>query len=241
MRIIKYLLCLAILCVTGISQSWSQQSISGPFVIEGKISLPFSGVAFIRYYDYQKNEYRKDSGIILQQQFKIQGFLKEPTYATLYLQRDKNTQTDTINTAYFLMIEPSTIQLQAGKYMNDLVVKGSISHNDYVDFLRIDQSFQKSIDSVQMLMRRSDKAKDTLTSKKYNEFLKQLRKTQCLKVYAKMVVDKRNSIFSLFILQRMLRFECDKNTTRQLFLQLTPRIKNTNAAKDLYNVLLKSK
>ena len=223
------------------SQSLCQQSISGPFVIEGKISLPFSGVAFIHYFDYQKNEYRKDSGIIFQQQFKIQGFLKEPTYATLYLQRDKNIQTDTINTAFFLLIEPATIQLQAGKYMNDLIVKGSVSHNDYVDFLRIDQSFQKSIDSVQMLMRRSDKAKDTLNSKKYNEILKQFRKTQCQKVYAKMVVDKRNSIFSLFILQRMLRFEFDKNTIRQLFLQLTPRIKNTNAAKDLYNVLLKSK
>lgn len=237
MRIFKYLLFLTILWVTGISQSLCQKSISGSFVIEGKISLPFSGVAFIHYFDYQKNEYRKDSGIILQQQFKIQGFLKEPTYATLYLQRDKNTQTDTINTAYFLMIEPSTIQLQAGKYMNDLVVKGSVYHDDYVDFLRIDKSFQKSIDSVQALMRRSNMANDTLTSKKYHEFLKQLRKTQCLKVYSKMVVDKRNSIFSIFILQRMLRFEYNRNTIRKLFLQLTPRIKNTNAAKELYNVL----
>jgi hypothetical protein len=223
--------------VTGISQSLCQKSISGSFVIEGKISLPFSGVAFIHYFDYQKNEYRKDSGIILQQQFKIQGFLKEPTYATLYLQRDKNTQTDTINTAYFLMIEPSTIQLQAGKYMNDLVVKGSVYHDDYVDFLKIDKSFQKSIDSVQALMRRSNIANDTLTSKKYHEFLKQLRKTQCVKVYSKMVFDKRNSIFSIFILQRMLRFEYNRNSILKLFLQLTPRIKNTNAAKELYNVL----
>lgn len=237
MRIIKYLLFLTILWVSGISQSLCQKSISGSFVIEGKISLPFSGVAFVHYFDYQKNEYRKDSGIIFQQQFKIRGFLKEPTYATLYFQRDKNTYTDTINTAYFLLIEPAIIQLQAGKYMNDLVVKGSVSHIDYVDFLKNDHSFQKSIDSVQSLIRRSEKAKDTLTSKKYYEFLKHLRKTQCVKVYSKMVVDKRNSIFSLFILQRMLRFEYNRNTIRQLFLQLTPRIKNTYAAKELYNSL----
>jgi hypothetical protein len=118
-----------------------------------------------------------------------------------------------------------------------LVVKGSVYHDDYVDFLKIDKSFQKSIDSVQALMRRSNIANDTLTSKKYHEFLKQLRKTQCVKVYSKMVFDKRNSIFSIFILQRMLRFEYNRNSILKLFLQLTPRIKNTNAAKELYNVL----
>lgn len=231
MRIFKYLLCLSILWFTGILQSQSQQSISGPFVIEGNISLPFSGVAIIHYYDYQKNEYRKDSGIIFQQQFKIQGFLKEPTYATLYFQRDTNTHTDTINTAYFLLIEPAHIKLQAGRFMNDLVVTGSVSHRDYEEFLKIDKPFQKSVDSVQALIRKNNRVLDTLSNKKLNQYLKDLREKQCLNAYSKMVVDKKNSIFSLFILERILRFGHNTMKVRQLFFQLTPRIRNTDAAK----------
>jgi hypothetical protein len=47
------------------------------------------------------------------------------------------------------------------------------------------------------------------------------------------VLLKKNSMFSLFILQRMLQMKYDKIQLNLLFQQLALRIKNTAAAKSL--------
>jgi hypothetical protein len=233
MRKLKYHKLFVLFGLFGVSNSFCQQNISGQFIIKGKINIPFTGVAILHYYDYVQNQYKRDSALIRQQQFQIKGFLKEPTYATLYLKRDNNNIKDTISTAYFLLIEPAMIHLEAGKIVNDVIVNGSVSHNDYVEFLERDKSFQRSEDSIQMMIHRSKGVSDTLTVGKLNKALNQLRQKQCSTSYSKMVIEKRNSIFSIFILQRMLKLGYDKNKLRELFLQLTPRIQNTNAANDL--------
>lgn len=228
----KYLyVCLVLLFIS--ARSISQPLISGAFSISGKVNIPFAGKVFLIYYDYSQDKSVTDSTVTSNQRYAFKGYFKEPVTATLYFTPADTTKVNQMNSVYFLLLEPGNIQIETGKYMSEMKVTGSTTYDEYVAFQQKDRRYLQKIDSCRFYVSQFTMKKDSVKIAKYNLGILQIQQDQVENFYRNEVLLKKNSMFSLFILQRMLQMKYDKVQLNLLFQQLTLRIRNTAAARNL--------
>jgi hypothetical protein len=215
------------------AKSISQPLIAGAFSLSGTVKVPYTGKVFLTYFDYLQNKSISDSSPLLNQRYTFKGYFKEPVTATLYFTTTDTSKANQMNSVYFLLLEPGSIKVETGKYMSEMKVSGSTTYNEYVAFQQKDRKYLQKIDSCRFYVSQFQKKKDSIQVAKYNSGILQIQQEQLENLYRKEVLLKKNSMFSLFILQRMLQMKYDKIQLNLLFQQLALRIKNTAAAKNL--------
>jgi len=215
------------------SKCIGQPLISGNYTLSGTVTVPYSGKVFLTYFDYSQNKSVSDSTPLLNQRYAFKGYFKEPVTATLYFTPADSSKANQMNSVYFLMLEPGTIQVETGKYMSEMKVSGSTTYNEYVAFQQKDRQYLQKIDSCRFYVSQFQKKKDSIQVSKYSSGILQIQQDQLENFYRKEVLLKKNSMSSLFILQRMLQMKYDKIQLNLLFQQLALRIKNTATAKSL--------
>lgn len=215
--------------------SFGQTNISGVYTISGTVTVPFSGKVYLQYYDYALSKTTVDSAPVINQHYILRGSLQEPVSANLLFSPSDSSSDFRMNAVYFLFVEPGNIQVETARYMSQLKVSGSTLYNEYVDFQKKDRQYLQRIDSCRFQMAQANKKKDTLEYAKYAKAINIIQQEQLISFYGKEVLLKKNSMFSLFILQRMFQMKFEKGSLKSIFQQLTPRIRNTAAAKDFIN------
>ena len=215
------------------SKSIGQPLMSGNYTLSGNVTVPYTGKVFLTYFDYTKNKSISDSTPLLNQRYVFKGYFKEPVTASLYFTPADSSKANQMNSVYFLLLEPGTIRVETGKYMSEMKVSGSTTYNEYVAFQQKDRKYLQKIDSCRFYVAQFQKKNDSIQVAKYNRGILQIQQEQLENLYRKEVLLKKNSMFSLFILQRMLQMKYDKIQLNLLFQQLALRIKNTAAAKSL--------